>query len=187
VQVWTQDTQFVLTQIEQMNSGQADSLFGGHLDTARIGVFGQSFGGATAFQVCAIDSRCKASINMDGSQSGTLADNPLQSPFLMMYSQSYYGMNDWVLSNSQGGGYSLRVRDSDHVNFTDFNLISPLFKLPVLGTLGRIDTRQMERIMNAYTLAFFDQTLKGIPSPLFEGWSPDYPEVELRIFDAISE
>ncbi len=41
--------------------------------------------------------------------------------------------------------------------------------------------------MNAYTLAFFDQTLKGIPSPLLQGDSPDYPEVELKIFDAISE
>jgi len=37
--------------------------------------------------------------------------------------------------------------------------------------------------MNAYTLAFFDQTLKGIPSPLFQGVSPDYPEVEFKVIN----
>ena len=36
--------------------------------------------------------------------------------------------------------------------------------------------------MNTYTLAFFDQTLKGIPGPLLQGVSVDYPEVELKIY-----
>jgi len=76
------------------------------------------------------------------------------------------------------------VRNSYHINFTDFNLVSPLFKFPLWGALGSIDTRQMERIMNAYTLAFFDQTLKDIPSPLLQGDSPDYPEVDFKIMDA---
>jgi len=185
IQIWTQDTQFVLTQIEQMNSGQVDSPFAGRLDTARIGVFGQSFGGATAFQVCAVDSRCKAAINMDGTQWGNLIDTPLRTPFLMMSGQNTNGINDWALGHSLETGYNVWVRDSDHINFTDFNLVSPLFKFPLWGALGKIDTRQMERIMNAYTLAFFDQTLKGIPSPLLEGMSLDYPEVELKIMDRV--
>ena len=187
VQIWTQDTQFVLTQIEQMNSGQVDSPFAGHLDTARLGVFGQSFGGATAFQVCAVDSRCKASINIDGTQWGNLLDTPLQIPFVMMSGEYTNGINDWALSHSLESGYNLWVRGSEHINFTDFNLVSPLFKFPLWGALGKIDTRQMERIMNAYTLAFFDQTLKGIPSPLLQGASPAYPEVELGIFGAPSK
>ena len=182
VQIWTQDTQFVLTQIERMNRGEVDSPFAGHLDTERIGVFGQSFGGATAFQVCAIDSRCKAAINLDGTQWGTILDTPLQAPFLMVYGEMTDRLNDWVLNTSPASGYSLRVNGAWHVNFTDFNLVSPLFKLPLLGTLGEIDSQQMERIMNAYTLAFFDQTLKGIPSPLLQSFSPDYPEVELKIY-----
>jgi len=184
VQTWTQDMQFALTQIEQMNRGEMDSPFAGHLDTARTGVFGHSFGGATAFQVCAVDSRCKAAINIDGTQWGTLLDTPLQAPFLMIYGETSDGLNDWVLNTSPASGYSLRVNGTLHVNFTDINLVSPLFKLPQLGTLGKIDTRQMERIMNAYILAFFDQTLMGIPSTLFEGISPDFLEVELKIFRA---
>lgn len=182
VQIWAQDTQFVFTQIERMNTSEVKTPFAGNLDTSRIGVFGQSFGGATAFQVCAIDSRCKAAINIDGTQWGTLLDTPLQTPFLMVYGETTDHLNDWVLNTSQASGYSLRVNGAWHVNFTDFNLVSPLFKLPFLGTLGEIDARQMERIMNAYILAFFDQTLKGIPSPLFQSVSIDYPEVELKIY-----
>ena len=165
-----------------MDRGEVESRFSGHLDTTRIGMFGQSFGGATAFQVCAIDSRCKAAINIDGTQWGTLLDNPLQTPFLMMYGERTDRLNDWVLNTSPASGYSLRVNGASHINFTDFNLVSPFFTLPQLGILGEIDTRQMERIMNAYTLAFFDQTLRGVTSPLFQGFSIDYPEVELHTF-----
>jgi len=187
VQIWAQDTQFLITQIEQINNNQMESPFAGHLDTARIGVFGQSFGGATAFQVCAIDPRCKAAINIDGTQWGTLLESPLQAPFLMMYGEKTDRLNDWVINTSPASGYSLRVNGASHINFTDFNLISPLFKIPQLGILGEIDTRQMERIINAYTLAFFDQTLKGIPSPLLQSANPDYPEVELKMFRVVSK
>ena len=184
IQIWTQDTQFVLTQIEQMNRSQVISPFAGHLDTSRIGVFGMSFGGATAAQVCAIDSRCKAAINMDGFQFGTLLDNPLKVPFMMMQSENQAGTNDFVLDTMTGGGIRLVVRDTQHFNYTDFNLLSPVFQN--LRVLGNIDPQRMEHIINTYTLAFFDQTLKGISSPLLQGANPDYPEVELKVFAALS-
>lgn len=187
IQIWTQDTQFVLSQIEQLNSGQVASLFAGHLDTGHIGVFGQSFGGAAAFQVCAVDARCQAAINMDGTQWGNLLDKPLHTPFMMMSGENSNGVNDWALSAAQESGYNVYVRDAYHINFTDFNLVSPLFKFPLFGALGSIDTRQMELIMNAYTLAFFDQTLKGIPNPLLQGDSLDFPEVELKVLNARSQ
>jgi len=182
MQIWTQDTQFVLTQIEQMNRGQVVSLFAGHLDTEHIGVFGHSFGGGTAFQVCAIDPRCKASINIDGTTWGTLLDTPLQTPYLMMYGQYSNGTNDWALKNLPESGYNVWVKGALHINFSDFSLVGSGLKIPGLGILGSIDSGQMERIMNAYILAFFDQTLKGIPSPLLQGDNPDYPEVELKIY-----
>jgi hypothetical protein len=186
IQIWTQDTQFVLTQIEQMNRGQVDSPFIGHLDTERIGVFGHSFGGGTAFQVCAVDTRCKAAINLDGTTWGTLLDTPLQTPYLMMYGQYSNGTNDWALKNLPETGYKVWVKGASHINFSDFSLVGSGLKIPGLGILGSIDSGQMERIMNAYTLAFFDQTLKGIPSPLLQGDSPDYPEVELKILHPAS-
>ena len=185
MQIWTQDMQFALTQIEQMNNGQVDSPFAGHLDTAHIGVFGMSFGGATAFQLCAVDSRCHAAINMDGTQWGNLLDNPLQTPFMMMSGEYTNGINDWALNSAPENGYNVWVRETTHENFTDFNLVSPIFQK--MDVLGQIDSQQMERIMNAYILAFFDQTLKGIPSPLLQGNNPKYPEVEFSIIDGTSK
>ncbi len=181
--IWAQDVQFVVTQIELMNSGKVDSRFKGNLDTSRIGVFGQSFGGAVAFQVCALEKRCKAALNMDGTQWGTLSDNPLQTPFMMMYNPAQDNTNDWVFSNSPAHGYKIRVNGSSHVNFTDFNLVSPvLFKSNFMGLLGEIDTNKMEQLMNAYILAFFNETLKEIPSPLLEGININYIEAEIRIY-----
>jgi len=182
IQIWTEDTQFVLSQIERMNLGQVESPFSRHMDTNHIGVFGHSFGGAVAFQVCAVDPRCKATFNMDGSQWGTLLDTPIQSPFFMMYGEKTKGMNDWTLGRSKGGGYSLVVSGTQHNNFSDSSLVGPLLSFPLWNALGSINGQQMERIMNAYTLAFFDQTLKGIPTPLLEGNSSGFPEVELKKF-----
>lgn len=179
LQIWTQDTQFILSQIELLNRGQVNSPFTSRLDLAHIGVFGMSFGGAAAFQVCAIDTRCQAALNMDGFQYGTLLDDRLQTPFLMMYSEANDHINDWALNNVPENGYSLRVKGTTHLNYTDFNLIAPIL-------LGKINSARMERIMNAYTLAFFDQTLKGVPNPLLQAANLDYPEVELRVFGAAS-
>lgn len=187
IQVWTEDTKFVFSQIERMNLGQVDSPLSGYMDTTHIGVFGQSFGGATAFQVCAVDLRCKAAMNMDGSLWGTMLDTPLQTPFLMMYGEHSKGMNDWALSLSTGRGYSLVVHGTQHNNFTDSSLAGPLLRSPLWNALGSINGQQMERIMNAYILAFFDQTLKGIPSPLLQGNSLDYPEAELKIMDTATK
>lgn len=39
---------------------------------------------------------------------------------------------------------------------------------------------KMLKIMNAYTLAFFNRHLKGIDSPLLGGPSSEYPEVILK-------
>jgi hypothetical protein len=41
---------------------------------------------------------------------------------------------------------------------------------------GQIDPRRAHEIINAYTLAFFDQYLRGKPSPLLAAPSPSFPE-----------
>jgi hypothetical protein len=45
--------------------------------------------------------------------------------------------------------------------------------------LGSIDASEMEKIMNAYTLAFFEQYLQGKIAPLLAGPppAPPFPEV----------
>ena len=47
----------------------------------------------------------------------------------------------------------------------------------LLGLSGSLDERRAHGIINAYSLAFFDQYLQHKPSTLLQGTSADYPEV----------
>jgi hypothetical protein len=46
-----------------------------------------------------------------------------------------------------------------------------------LGLKGPLDGQRALRVIDDYALAFFNQALKGEPSLLLEGPSPDYPEI----------
>ena len=66
-----------------------------------------------------------------------------------------------------------------HVNLTDIPYWSPL--LPWLGITGPIDAQRAHSIINAYSLAFFNQHLLGRAEALMDTPTSQYPEV---IFDA---
>lgn len=182
LRIWTADTRFVLDELGRMNRGEQQSLLAGRLDMARVGIFGMSLGGATAGQVCAVDSRCKAGINIDGLQRGDLLDNPPTQPFMFMSSEFYFdsdrGVNAPIYSHVRNNAYEIMVKGSTHLNFTDFYLISPLLRWA--GAVGSIGGERMQGIVNAYTLAFFNKHLKGEGVPLLDAPSPDYPEVRFR-------
>ncbi len=182
--VWTADTRFVMDALTRLTSGavretRAGVAFTGKLDLSRIGVFGMSFGGTTAGQVCVVEPRCKAGVNLDGTQYGDPIDVPLRVPFMFMTS-FIPGLNDPVFERAAGPAYSVNVEGSTHFNYTDFSLLSPLFKR--MGFLGPIDGTRMERIMNAYLVAFFDTYLGGARTEhaaLLDSSSSTYPEVRL--------
>jgi predicted dienelactone hydrolase len=176
--VWTADTRFVLDWLERDGGAGLAPQFAGRLDFERIGVLGMSFGGSVAGQVCLLDERVKAGVNLDGLQYGDLLERRLSTPFLFMSSEEAHGLNLPMYEHAAGRSYYLTVRGSRHFDFTDFPLVVPGFK--TLGVLGSVDGARMVGMYTAYTLAFFDQFLKGEASPLLDGPSSQFPEVELR-------
>ena len=80
-----------------------------------------------------------------------------------------------VFESLPGDGYFVQVPGMFHLNFTDIPSWSPLFRL--LGLTGPIDGQRAHSIINAYSLAFFDQHLKGQPAALLDGLVEHYPEV----------
>ena len=191
--IWLDDTTFLLDLLE---SGGPTALaeLGRQADLNRVGVFGMSLGGAAAGQFCATDERCKAGINMDGTQYGEDAMSiQLERPFLMMNADRRldmagllgdeidperllsFEMNDFVLHQSRNVAYSLVVAGSTHGSFSDFGVMSNLGRW--IGALGSIDGWDMKRILDDYTLAFFDKHLKGSAEPLLDGSSPEHPAV----------
>ncbi|EFH82134.1 alpha/beta hydrolase family protein [Ktedonobacter racemifer] len=182
--IWAADTIFVMNQLEHLNSvGQ--SLLAGRLDLERLGLFGHSFGGATAAEVCHLDERCKAGIDLDGNLFGNVVQQGLTKPFLFMHHGTIDDCNDCKDLFTQarsvlrtvptGEKYILGVEGMKHMNFSDFSVMFSPFKL--MGILGPIDGARGLSITSAYVRAFFDTYLNQKPSPLLRGPASAYPEV----------
>ena len=180
--VWVADTRYVLDELTKINAGAAAGAaepggrFINRLELTRVGVFGMSFGGATAGEFCLQDPRCKAGMNMDGSQRGNVIEHPLSVPFLYFAHEGDKG-NDPIYASSRGDLYSVQIRHSAHANFSDASLVLPILRYT--GLLGSIDAQEMERILNAYTVAFFQRYLEGKQPTLLDGPPPagQFPEV----------
>jgi len=187
--VWVQDARFVLDQLDKLNA-DATSSFYQRLDLAHTGLFGHSFGGATAFAVCQQDTRCKAGANLDGDPFTDEMKAAVHQPFLFFSHVFPQGCETApncapMLSMSRkvnpGPAYFLQVSGTKHFNFTDLplrqvGLAQPLFRLA--GYSGSIDAGRGLQISNAYLLAFFDRYLKSRDNGLLNGPSLSYPEVQ---------
>ncbi len=176
MRVWTADVRFVLDEIERMNDGKTKSIFARKLDTKKTGLLGMSFGGATAGQTCLEDKRCRAGINMDGTQYGDGYASGLKRPFMFMMSETQnQGINRYIYEAAPRDAYFLTVKDAKHLNFSNFNLLSALDRENRI--LGKIPGERMEKIMSRYILAFFDKYLKNVDSSALKpGWS-EFSEV----------
>jgi len=77
---------------------------------------------------------------------------------------------------ANSGGQIVYIDNSEHLNFTDVQFFSPIFKM--FGVTGKIDTERADSIVNAYTLDFFDRFLKNKPESLIKEPNSKYPEVK---------
>lgn len=178
LRVRTTDIQFAIDELEKMNSGEQESSFTGRLDLSDLGIFGHSMGGAVAGQVCLVDERFKAGVNLDGFQWGDVIEGEIQQPFMIMYSEPFAGANDYILERFSDTLYLVTIKGSTHANFGDDPLVMPVTKL--IGMAGPISADRMRQITNEYLLSFFDKYLKGEDAPLLAGPPADYPEVEFE-------
>ncbi len=176
--VWTADFALALDALDKINAGDIPTLLTGRLDLQRLGLFGMSFGGSAASLVCLEDARCKALLTLDSPQYSAVEAGQIEQPLLLMVSQQGKYVERGVYDCAGGPAYLIGVKDTVHHNFSDLSLISPLSS--ALGFMGPINGEQMLRIMNNYTLAFFDRHIKGLPGTLLNGLSAEYPEVSIE-------
>lgn len=159
---WTADTRFVLDRLATLTApGAAGGLWPGRVDATRVGIFGMSFGGATAANFCTVDPRCVAGINLDGMTFGEATTVPMPRPFLFATSAPNGHLHDLFYERARAPAVRMRVAGSHHLDYTDFGFVSPLFA--TMGILGGIPAREMHAIMNEVVLGFLDEHLRGGP------------------------
>jgi dienelactone hydrolase len=192
------DAQFVLDQLENWNDRDRSSRFFGRMDMRHIGVFGHSFGGAEAAELCRLDLRVGAGVNMDGTIFGTAKAEGIPKPYLVMFEgtgrptqveletgsemarqqarddeQDY---EDVELTLSRYGGYFLQIPGVSHMDFTDNTLVSQLKARSGSGTLN---VRRVHEMINRVTLEFFRRELLRDRSASVEAAVHNYPETVL--------
>lgn len=186
VSVWAKDVIFVMDQLDRLNTTPGN-LFSERLDLTRLGVFGHSFGGATAAQVCHLDARCKAGIDIDGDLFGDVVQTGLEKPFMVIQHDIGACSDDncrlfqreiqsTLQTVPQTERYSLSIKGTEHFNFSDYAAYFSLLR--AFGQLGSIDGLRGIQITRAYIRAFFDVYLNSAPSPLLNGSTSAYPEVQ---------
>jgi dienelactone hydrolase len=190
VKVWVADMRFAIDTLTQMNSDSKDRFYG-RLDLSRLGLFGQSFGGAVAAEACSVDPRCKAAVDIDGNLFGDVREGRIQRPFL-------YVLSDWTLRSpwlqrtlssesvkrfqQQQAELAQETQDTckesvhcwkahipgtRHFNFTDLAVLySPGMRM--MGYLGPVDGAKGLAETSSCVQIFFDNML-NVPSASLPG------------------
>jgi predicted dienelactone hydrolase len=174
--LWAEDIISAINQLEFLN--KENDFFKGKLDLDKIGVFGMSMGGIATCQACLQDKRIKAGINMDGGIYGDVFDSSLSKPFMFINSIRYNGYENVFLKRLKNSGVVITIKNADHYNFHDISILDPTHQM-----LGSIDGNRMLKLLNEYTLAFFNEFLKGIESEMFDPEYPKYEEIKISIIN----
>lgn len=190
--MWIADTTFVVDRLGSLNRDPS-SRFRGHLDLQRLGMFGHSFGGATALEFCRHDSRCRAAVDLDGIPFGSVVHNGLTVPAMFVLSDHSREMGDpssaRVLAEIQAiydrlppGRLYVAIRGANHFSFSDQILLNSQLAIRVLDLFGfpALDARRGLAISSDLIDTFFDVQLNGAASDTLTRVEQKYPEIQPR-------
>ena len=199
VPFFAQDVRFTLDQLGRVDAGDPHHILAGHLDLDRVGVFGVSLGGRIAAESCLRDARLKACLVMDDPTSTDVVAAGLHQPTMFLTRDAEtmrlerrksggwtehdiattLGTMRATYAKLTGGGYYVEVPKLFHVNFTDLPYWLPASAQ--FGLTGPVGGRRGFAIINAYTVAFFDQALRGQTSPLLDQASRSIPGTTVEV------
>ena len=193
---FAQDVSFTLDQLTALDKADPNGILTGRLDLEHVGTFGISLGAIVASEACHMEPRLHACLMMDAAMPADVVQAGLRQPSMWItrdaesmrlerqraggwseaeITQTLDTMRAVFEKSPPGNSYYVQVPGMFHVNFTDIPYFSPF--APQLGFAGPIDAQRAYDIVNAYSLAFFDQHLLGHPAALLTGSTKQYPEV----------
>jgi hypothetical protein len=118
-------------------------------------------------------------MDIDGTTMVPIPDPGLSRPFMFVSHQTApvacaAGDESWDRDWAQMTGWKrwVEVAGTQHASFTDVGLFADQFGVDMDATTTGTRTQAITR---AYVNGFFDQHLRGKPSPLLD--EPGYPEI----------
>jgi hypothetical protein len=190
--MWTSDTAFVVDQLQRLND-EPSWRFAGRMDMQRLGMFGHSFGGATALEFCRQDGRCKAALDMDGIPFGRVVPEGLSKPAMFLLSDHSREMADpesrqiraeiqSIYDRLPDGRLYVVIRRASHFTFSDQILLNSQAAVGLmrLAGIGGLDGRRGLAITADYVHRFFDVYLNRAPASSLTSLAGKYPEVEVE-------
>ncbi|MET7338567.1 alpha/beta hydrolase [Nonomuraea sp. NPDC005650] len=171
------DVSFVLDQL----TGSKPKWQGAALiDRSRIGMAGQSVGGASSIAAMVKDTRIRAGVNLDGSTFAPIPKDGLSQPFLFVGTAEMHspGGKDgsWARDWEKLTGWKrwLVVTGAEHASFTDVPMLAEQIGIDLGFSMTGVRSVEITR---AYVAAFFARHLSARPQPLLDKPSARYPEV----------
>jgi predicted dienelactone hydrolase len=178
--MWVPDTLMVMDQLSAINENDPYERLNGRLDLSGFGLMGHSFGGTTSAEICRIDERCRGAVSLDGPHTLTQSLEGLPAPYMFIAAEDSDPAADETLRAVYEGvradAYLLTLAGADHFDFADSRAIAEAALLSG-SALGEITGARVIEIVRVYTLAFFNDVMRGDHSTLLDGPSPDFPEV----------
>ena len=155
------DVSFVISRLAALADG--DERFSGHLDTTRIAAMGHSIGGPAAGIACMDDERIKATVHLDSSIYGKNIEHDMP---LILFNTEDHAMNEQYYEGLPGATYFVVFPESDHMSFSDTNILEEHFGDEVAPYGGRAES--LVRLMNSYVLGFLNKHLRRRATPQFD-------------------
>ncbi len=194
--IWVADLAFVLDRLQIEPDYPWRSA-----DLNRVAAAGFSNGGSAALLLAQRDARIRAAVNLDGTPRGEVVDAGMRQPVMMMQSEppqatdgqlAQWGITreqfhapmeqlqrrmQTIADNASAPAYILRITGTQHANFTDGPMLSPLSSQ--LGIGGKINSERAAEIVDTYLLAFLQSVFSDETSVLLDSdlEQPAFPEV----------
>lgn len=171
------DLRFVVAHLASAN--RSDSLLAGHLDLRRLAMMGHSNGALAASRACAQDSRCRAFVGIEGTQTREIRKQGTRKPYLLLISDTSLtydaeGVYRETGTHPQSRYTAVIVKGAGHNTFTDLLLVRPmLFHYSIAPGRGVEITRAAVR-------AYLDANLLGRKNTSLESALAPYPEAEVQ-------
>jgi len=157
---------YIETAIEQLHLLHNDmqSMFYHKLDFDRLGLIGQSHGGAVVTDFCQKHTQCKAGVNMDGWTKTYNNSNAFNVPFLFLLSETGGITETQPLfeNNNRPDFKKVTIPGAGHLAFNDYVLV----KKPIAQWFGIVtsDAHAIIAQIKNELVTFFNTYLKNTPN-----------------------